>query len=233
MVKAILLDIEGTTTPIDFVHNTLFPYARARMAGFVQQNLNDLKFEIAQLEKEREADSEYTGEFKPDAANSVSDYLVFLIDNDRKSTPLKAIQGMIWQAGYASGDLVSTVYPDVADALKKWKEEKRTVAIYSSGSVLAQQMIFKYSDQGDLTRYIDRYFDTNTGHKRESESYRKIAEELALDASEIMFVSDVPEELDAAADAGMKTLLMIRSGETGNMPDHGHKAATSFDGQEL
>ncbi len=229
MTQAILLDIEGTTTPIDFVHNTLFPYARARVAGFLQQNIADLKFEVSQLEKEHDADSEYTGGFKPDAANSVSDYLVYLIDNDRKSTPLKAIQGMIWQAGYESGDLVSNVYEDVPPALKKWKEEERTVAIYSSGSVLAQQMIFKYSDQGDLTRFIDRYFDTNIGHKRESESYRKIAEELGLDPSEIMFVSDIPAELDAAVDAGFAVALSLRPDNPPLKETFSRKKITDFD----
>ena len=119
---------------------------------------------------------------------------------------------MIWQAGYASGDLVSTVYPDVAAAIKKWKDDGKIVAIYSSGSVLAQQMIFKYSDQGDLTRYIDRYFDTNTGHKREPESYRKIAEDLEISAENILFISDIVQELDAASASGMRTALSIRPG---------------------
>lgn len=228
MATAILLDVEGTTTPIDFVHNTLFPYAKARVAGFVQQNFSDLRFEISQLEKEYDADDGYTGGFKPDAPNSVSDYLRFLIDNDRKSTPLKAIQGMIWEAGYASGDLVSVVYPDVAAAFKKWNEEEKAIAIYSSGSVLAQQMIFKYSDQGDLTRFISQYFDTNVGHKREAESYRKIAEALALDPSEIIFVSDITAELDAAAESGMQAALSLRPGNA-EQPASPYRAISGFD----
>lgn len=228
MATAILLDVEGTTTPIDFVHNTLFPYAKARVAGFVQQNFSDLRFEISQLEKEYDADDGYTGGFKPDAPNSVSDYLRFLIDNDRKSTPLKAIQGMIWEAGYASGDLVSVVYPDVAAAFKKWNEEEKAIAIYSSGSVLAQQMIFKYSDQGDLTRFISQYFDTNVGHKSEAESYRKIAEALALDPSEIIFISDITAELDAAAETGMQAALSLRPGNA-EQPASPYRAISGFD----
>lgn len=229
MFQAILLDIEGTTTPIDFVHQTLFPYAKARVAGFFQQNFDSLKFEIGQLEKECDADLEYKSVFRADSPNSVADYLKFLIDNDRKSTTLKSIQGMIWEAGYASGELVSMVYPDVATAFKKWSEEDKVIAIYSSGSVLAQQMIFKYSDQGDLTRNIDRYFDTNIGHKREQTSYAKIAAELELEPAEILFVSDIPAELDAAANAGMQTALSIRPGNAEVDENAAQKFIKSFD----
>jgi enolase-phosphatase E1 len=229
-MKAILLDIEGTTTPIDFVHKTLFPYARARIAGFVQQNLDNLKFEISQLESENASDHEYKLELRPDSANSVADYLFYLIDNDRKSTPLKSIQGMIWQAGYLNGDLVSTVYDDVPKAFERWKSDGKTIAIYSSGSVLAQQLIFKYSDQGDLTRFIDRYFDTTTGAKLENESYAKIAAELKINPDEAVFFSDIPAELDAANSSGMQTRLVCRNG---NCPVSAHKAIVSFDAADL
>lgn len=229
MAQAILLDIEGTTTPIAFVHNTLFPFAKSRIAGYVQQNLSDLKFEIGQLAEECEADTDYKPELRIESANSVSDYMKFLIDSDRKSTPLKSIQGMIWRTGYESGDLVSVVYPDVAAAMIRWKEASKTIAIYSSGSVLAQQMIFKYSDQGDLTRYIDRYFDTTAGHKRERESYAKIAKELDLSTGEILFVSDIPEELDAAAQSGCQTALSVRDGNAPIETTHSHSAFLNFD----
>ncbi len=229
MAQAILLDIEGTTTPIAFVHNTLFPFAKSRIAGYVQQNLSDLKFEIGQLAEECEADTDYEPELRIESANSVSDYMKFLIDSDRKSTPLKSIQGMIWRTGYESGDLVSVVYPDVAAAMIRWKEASKTIAIYSSGSVLAQQMIFKYSDQGDLTRYIDRYFDTTAGHKRERESYEKIAKELDLSTGEILFVSDIPEELDAAAQSGCQTALSVRDGNAPIETTHSHSAFLNFD----
>lgn len=228
MAQAILLDIEGTTTPIDFVHKTLFPYARARMAGFVQQNFADLKFELSQFENEFANDGNYKNELRPESPNSVSDYLVYLIDNDRKSTPLKSIQGTIWQAGYENGDLVSTVYDDVPKAFERWKDDGKTIAIYSSGSVLAQQLIFKYSDHGDLTRFIDRYFDTNIGHKRGPESYSGIAAELEFEAADILFVSDIPAELDAAAVSGYQTALSVRDG---NEPqnDSIHNKVTVFD----
>lgn len=229
MPKAILLDIEGTTTPIDFVHKTLFPYARARMAGFVSDNFNDLKIEVAQLAEEHATEGDHNAEFRPDSANSVSEYLNFLIDNDRKSTPLKSIQGMIWQTGYESGDLVSNVYPDVPAAFKRWKDAGKTVAIYSSGSVLAQQLIFKHSDQGDLTRFIDNYFDTNVGHKREAESYRRIAEQLELQPDTILFVSDIPEELYAADEVGMRVLLSVRPGNAPVAQIDSLKPITSFD----
>lgn len=229
MIKAILLDIEGTTTPIDFVHNTLFPFAKARIAGFVQENIDGLKFELGLLAEERAADTGYTGELRIDSANSVADYLKHLIDRDRKSTPLKSIQGMIWQKGYESGDLVSPVFPDVAAAFKRWKEADTAIAIYSSGSILAQRLIFKHSDQGDLTHFIDNYFDTNTGAKRETDSYRKIAGELSSEAHEVLFVSDIPAELDAARTAGMQTALSLRKGNAEITEDHSHRAIQSFD----
>ncbi len=229
MIKAILLDIEGTTTPIDFVHKTLFPFAKARIAGFVQENFDDLKFELAQLSDENAADTEYRPELRIDSSNSVADYLKYLIDQDRKSTALKSIQGMIWQKGYESGDLVSPIFPDVPAAFKRWQGSGRSIAIYSSGSVLAQRLIFKYSEQGDLTQSIDSYFDTTTGLKREADSYRKIAEEMELEATEILFVSDIPLELDAARAAGMQTALSIRKGNTEITENTSHRAIQSFD----
>lgn len=229
MIKAILLDIEGTTTPIDFVHKTLFPFAKARIAGFVQENLAELKFEIGQLAAEHAADMEYSSELRIDSPNSVADYLKYLIDQDRKSAPLKTVQGMIWEKGYESGGLVSEIFADVPSAFKRWKEAGKSIAIYSSGSVLAQRLIFKYSDQGDLTHLIDRYFDTNTGHKREADSYRKIAEEMERESNEMLFVSDIPAELDAASTAGMQTALSIRAGNGEISEDHPHRSIQSFD----
>ena len=211
-MKAILLDIEGTTTPIDFVHETLFPYAKARVSGYVEDNFDQLRIELSELTAEHENDGDYSGEFRADSPNSIADYLKFLIDNDRKSTPLKSIQGMIWQRGYESGELHSAVFDDVPPALERWKADGKTIAIYSSGSVLAQMLLFKYTDHSDLTEFIDRYFDTNVGHKREPDSYRKIADELELEPAEVLFVSDVVAELDAAREAGTETALAIRKG---------------------
>jgi enolase-phosphatase E1 len=232
MTKAILLDIEGTTTPISFVHDTLFPYAKARIPGFILDNLNNLKFEIDQLVEEHTKDREYKGEFRPESANSVSDYLKYLIDQDRKSTPLKSIQGMIWQSGYESGDMVSPVFDDVPPALKKWKAAEKVVAIYSSGSVLAQQLLFRYTDHGDLTPFISNYFDTNSGAKRDQHSYVSISNELGLQPADVHFVSDIPAELDAARAVGLQTSLSVRPGNTPLKGDPVHNIVTTFDGLE-
>lgn len=211
-MKAVLLDIEGTTSPIDFVHNTLFPYSRARVAGYVQEHFSELRYEMTLLAVEADQDMDYTGTFKSDSANSAADYLKFLIDNDRKSTPLKSIQGKIWEAGYQSGELVSKLYKDVSFAFRRWKEDSILIAIYSSGSIIAQQMLFKYSDQGDMASFITAFFDTETGNKLDKDSYIKIASELNLDASDMVFISDISAELDAASAAGMTSVLSIRPG---------------------
>lgn len=232
MTKAILLDIEGTTTPISFVHETLFPYAKARIAGFVQNNLGELKFEIDQLVEEREKDTDYKSELRPDSANSVSDYLKYLIDQDRKSTPLKSIQGMIWQSGYEAGEIVSPAFDDVPPALKKWKAADKSIAIYSSGSILAQQLLFRYTDHGDLTPFISNYFDTNTGTKRDQQSYTAITGELNVQPAEVHFISDVVAELDAARAAGLQTSLSIRPGNAPLEDDCVHEIITTFDGME-
>lgn len=213
MIKAILLDIEGTTTPIDFVHKTLFPFAAERIGAFVAENFDAIEAEIAQLKNEYRKDFTeqiYGRDFRADAPESVTNYLKFLIEVDRKSTALKSIQGKIWQKGYESGELKSVMFEDVPAAFERWKSEGKTIAIYSSGSRLAQKLIFKYSNFGDLSGFISHYFDTNTGHKREAESYVKIAHTLNHPPKRVAFVSDISAELDAARNAGMKTSLVIR-----------------------
>lgn len=214
MTQAILLDIEGTTTPIDFVHRTLFPFAKQHISQFVVENFDTLTAEIAQLSLEHSTDSSYTLPLKSDDPDSASEYLKHLIDSDRKSTPLKSIQGKIWQAGYESGELRSVVFEDVPKAFERWTAQGKTIAIFSSGSVLAQKLIFRYSDHGDLSQYISAYFDTTTGPKREAESYRKIVAKLGSSPNEMLFVSDILEELEAAKEAGLGTVLSIRNGNT-------------------
>ncbi len=231
-MKVILLDIEGTTTPIDFVHKTLFPFAKEKIGGFVAENFDEIKSEIAQLKTEYKNDfSEqiYGRDFREDAPETVAEYLKFLIEIDRKSTPLKSIQGKIWQKGYESGELESVVFADVPRAFEKWKAEEKQIAVYSSGSVLAQKLIFKYSNFGDLTGFISGYFDTHTGHKRETESYVKIAHALNHPPKRIAFVSDVTAELDAAKTAGCETFLSIREGNAQVEDQRKHKAIHSFD----
>lgn len=231
-MKAILLDIEGTTTPIDFVHKTLFPFAKAKIGEFVAANFDEISTEIEQLKAEHRKDFTeqlYGRDFREDSPESVANYLKFLVDVDRKSTPLKSLQGKIWQAGYESGELTSEMFPDVSRAFDRWKEQGKTIAIFSSGSILAQKLIFKYSNSGDLSGYIADYFDTNTGAKKETESYQAIAEKLGFEANEMLFVSDILAELDAARNAGMQTALSVREGNGQIREDFTHQSVNSFD----
>jgi len=227
-MKAILLDIEGTTTPIDFVHKVLFPYAKERVGTYVQMHFGTLFGEIVQLVDESSHDETYTIPVDPTEPGSVSAYLEHLINVDRKSTPLKSIQGSIWKEGYESGDLKSIVYDDVAPAFERWSAEGKTIAIYSSGSVLAQKLLFGYTDHGDLTPFISANFDTNIGHKREAESYRKIAETLSIDSKDLMFLSDIPEELDAASEAGYQIRLVVRPGNAEHHAAERFASITTF-----
>jgi len=216
MTKVILLDIEGTTTPIDFVHKTLFPFAKERLGNYIEKHFGELSKEIAELVDESSHDETYTVPVDPTEPGSVAAYLEHLIEVDRKSTPLKAIQGMIWKDGYEAGELKSVVYDDVPAAFKRWTMEGKTIAIYSSGSVLAQRLLFGHTSHGDLTSFISDHFDTNIGHKRESDSYRKIAAELGHAPGRILFLSDISEELEAAADAGCAARMVVRkSSDTG------------------
>lgn len=231
-IKAVLLDIEGTTTPIDFVHKTLFPFARERMLEFVRENFGRIQDEIASLHAEHardRANGETPPPFDETSAESVTEYLHYLIDQDRKSTALKVLQGQIWQAGYESGELLGEVFDDVPNAFQRWKAKGKTIAIFSSGSVLAQKLIFGYSEAGDLTRYISAYFDTTTGAKREAESYGKIADSLGFKPQEILFISDVIVELDAAQRAGMETRLSVRPNNPPIEQPTAHLIIQSFD----
>ncbi len=220
-IRGILLDIEGTTTPIAFVHDVLFSYARSEARNYLEKHFcsAELAKDIALLRKDHSADLKLNHQPPPlveaprDAQiNSIVAYFDWLIDRDRKSTALKLLQGKIWEQGYLKGTLKAQVFPDVAPALERWHHDGLTVAIFSSGSALAQQLLFAHTGAGDLTRYIDRYFDTTVGPKTEAVSYREIAVVLGLLASEVLFISDVVNELDAANDAGMQTLLCIRPG---------------------
>lgn len=231
-MKAILLDIEGTTTPIDFVHKTLFPYAAANIDTFVTENFDSIRAEIAQLQTEYKKDfSEqlYGRDFRVSDPQSVANYLHFLIETDRKSTPLKSLQGQIWERGYASGELQSEMFADVPPAFERWKQQGKTIAIYSSGSILAQKLIFRYSNRGDLSSYISAYFDTNTGPKRETESYVKIAAALNHPPKRIGFFSDITAELNAARTAGMQTTLLARPGNESVSDAENHRRIESFD----
>ena len=205
-VSCILLDIEGTTTPISFVHEVLFSYARDHVREFLAANIDsdEVRADIALLRKE---DPTLLSDIE-----SVATYVEWLIAQDRKSTGLKSLQGKIWQQGYLDGSLKSQVFPDVAPAMKRWHGAGLKISIFSSGSVLAQKLLFAYTEAGDLTKYISDYFDTNVGKKGEAQSYRNIAIAMDLLPNRIVFISDVVGELEAASEAGMKVLLSIRPG---------------------
>ena len=233
----VLLDIEGTTTPIDFVYKTLFPFARARVKDYLSRNWDAPEAQscLAQLRAERSADASQglnppaiESESASERIESAVVYVHWLMDRDRKSTPLKAIQGRIWQEGYQAGELLSEVFDDVPPAFARWRRQNKLICIYSSGSALAQKLLFAHTIAGDLSGYIYRYFDTTIGHKIEADSYRRIAEELRLAPSEVLFISDVITELDAARAAGMKTILATRPGNRPVESPVNHPAVDSF-----
>ena len=232
-IKTILLDIEGTSTPIDFVHKTLFPYARKQMHDFLTGNFKKIQTEIRQLKNEHAkdiAEEKYAGSFDENFIPEILAYTNFLIDNDRKSRPLKSLQGKIWQKGYESGELRSEVYEDVPRAFRRWASQGKTIAIFSSGSVLAQKLLFANTNYGDLTKYISAYFDTGVGGKKEAESYLKIASTKSFPQVEnFLFISDIEEELDAANEAGMQTILSIRPGNAPLSSETKHQIIHSFD----
>ena len=198
--RAFLLDVEGTTTPIAFVSQTLFPYARAHLAAFLAG-------------EGREGD--------------LARYLA-LMDEDSKAPELKALQGRIWEQGYRDGSLIGQVFDDVPRAFARWHAAGVPVGIFSSGSVLAQQWLFRRSSAGDLTPFLRWYFDTAVGGKKDFASYARIADTIALPAGGITFVSDVIGELDAARAAGMETILTERPGSA-PQPPHDHRTIRSFD----
>lgn len=205
MIRAIVTDIEGTTSSLSFVQEVLFPYAHARMAAFVREHRQDP--EVAGLLAEACA---VAGGGLSDA--ELIAQLRHWVEIDRKVTPLKALQGLIWAEGYRRGDFQGHIYPDAASRLREWHAAGIALYIYSSGSVLAQKLLFGHSEAGDLTPLFAGYFDTAVGHKREVASYRAIAERIAVPPVEILFLSDVGEELDAACAAGMQTVWLVREG---------------------
>jgi enolase-phosphatase E1 len=228
--RAFLLDIEGTTTPISFVFDVLFPYARLHLNEFLAHNSDshEMLSDLIMLREEHAKD--ISNGLQPPALNEKRgiDYLYWLMDRNSKSTALKSIQGKIWKEGYASGQLKATVFADVAPALERWHRSGINVSIFSSGSVLAQQLLFSHTEAGDLTKFIRNYFDTRVGAKAESASYQQIARALSLATDQIHFVSDVPAELDAAGDAGMKTSLCIRPGNAVQEPSTRHHTICSL-----
>lgn len=232
-IRGVVLDIEGTTTPIAFVHDVLFSYARTHVKNYLTKHPNseDVRKDIEVLREEHANDLRSGNQPPPLTAEieSVVNYVNWLIDLDRKSTGLKSLQGKIWHEGYADGSLRSQVFPDVAPALARWRTKGLTISIFSSGSVLAQQLLFAHTEAGDLTPFISNYFDTSVGKKGEPESYQRIADAIGFAPNELLFISDVVTELAAANEAGMKTVLSIRPGNQPQEHAEQYRAIESFD----
>lgn len=218
-VDAVVMDIEGTTTSIDFVTKVLYPYARERLPNFVRQHRNDPEV-AAILDEAREVGGVWNDE-------AVVARLCGWMQADRKVTPLKSLQGLIWEEGYRSGELVSHLYRDVAPALRDWHDRGIRLYIYSSGSAHAQQLIYGHTIDGDLTPLLSGYFDTRVGAKRETGSYERIAEIIGIPPPRLLFLSDMRAELDAARQAGYQTVWLVRDG----LPSlaAAHRRATRFD----
>lgn len=204
-IRAILTDIEGTTSSISFVKDVLFPYARERLPAFVVTHADTPEVQHWLQEAAREEGLVSASE------QEIIELLIRWIDNDRKSTALKALQGMIWADGYRDIDFRAHIYEDAARRLREWKAAGLLLYVYSSGSVPAQKLLFGHTEAGDLGHLFSAYFDTQIGHKRESASYLHIVEVIGLPSNEILFLSDIAEELDAARAAGMKTILLARA----------------------
>jgi enolase-phosphatase E1 len=216
---ALILDIEGTTTPVEFVYDVLFPYARAHVKEYLEQEwasqgchaaVGLLRDEHAQDAARHDTAPRWIEEPAAAQIESAAAYVAWLMDRDRKSQGLKVLQGEIWRRGYSSGDVRGLVFPDVPPALERWRARGCEVYIYSSGSVLSQRLLFQTTPSGDLTRFLSGYFDLGVGPKTSPDSYRRIAETLGAAAAHLLFISDVVAELDAARAAGFRTLLCVR-----------------------
>lgn len=219
MIRVILTDIEGTTSSITFVHDVLFPYAAEHMAAFVQEQADE-----PAVREQLDAVARETGTDAGDL-EALARVLQGWIDEDRKATPLKALQGMIWEKGYRDGDFKGHVYDDAADKLREWHDRGLRLFVYSSGSVQAQKLIYGFSRCGDLTPFFSGYFDTRIGAKREAAAYRAILHELGVEPETVLFLSDVTAELDAASEAGMETVLLVRDGDA---PETDYRVARDF-----
>lgn len=210
MIRFILLDIEGTTTDINFVHKVLFPYSAERLAGFVAQHAEEPQVQEALQLVQATVQAEENRNI--DQAGAIETLLQWIRD-DRKHTALKQLQGLIWKTGFEQGDYQGHVYSDVPVALENWKRSGLGLGIYSSGSVQAQQLLFAHSVSGDLTPYFSHYFDTKVGGKKESQSYENIAAQLQLPPADILFLSDISAELEAAAAVGMQVTQLVRDAQ--------------------
>lgn len=221
MTRAIVTDIEGTTSSLSFVKDVLFPYARAHLAAFVREHRDSPP--VARLLDDARAAA---GDPGLDLEAVVAQLLRWS-DEDRKVTPLKALQGLIWEAGYRDGAFHGHVYPDAVAALRRWHGQGLDLYVYSSGSVHAQKLLFGHTEYGDLTALFRGYFDTNIGAKVGADAYRRIAAAIGVPTGEVLFLSDVSQELDAARAAGMRTVWLVRDGALD--PQAAHPQVRDFD----
>lgn len=232
--RGILLDIEGTTSSISFVYDVMFPFVRNNVASFLANSWGDeeVKKCLPLLAEDLGKGSveQWLGEGSAaDQQTAVVDGIIGLMDADVKATGLKKLQGLIWKSGFQSGEMVAHLFDEVADCIRQWHEAGIDVRIYSSGSIQAQKLFFGHTIAGDLLDCFQGHYDTTTGAKQDAESYTKIAAEFSCSASEIIFVSDVVAELEAAKAAGLQTVLSIRPGNKPVDEGHGFDSVTGFD----
>ena len=223
-IRAVLTDIEGTTSSLSFVKDVLFPYARTHLGDFVRAHAH--KADIASLLDDVRSEAGRSLDL-----HGVIRQLEQWIDEDRKMTPLKALQGLLWECGYKKGDFRGHVYADAQARLAQWQQAGLGLYVYSSGSIHAQKLLFGYTEFGDLNSLFSGYFDTTTGAKADAESYRRITEQIGLPAEQILFLSDIEAELDAARQAGLATCWLVRDGAPD--PAAGHQQVADFSAIEL
>lgn len=232
-VRGILLDIEGTTSSIRFVYDVMFPFVRENVASFLASQWNDQPVQaclpLLAADLEKESVEVWLGDRTPEEQQSeVVRGVIGLMDDDVKATGLKQLQGLIWKNGFHNGQMVAHLYDDVAVSIGQWKQQGIDVRVYSSGSIQAQKLFFGHTVAGNLLDLFSGHYDTTTGPKKEAESYRIIAADFACEAGEILFVSDVVAELDAAKEAGLQTVLSIRPGNHPVDGDHGFSWVSTF-----
>ncbi len=236
--RGILLDIEGTTSSIDFVYDVMFPYVRRELDSFLDANWNTTDVIAAcdriAVDAGHASLEAWAGKNKSDdeLRQLVRKEVIRQMDEDVKATGLKQLQGLIWKAGFGSGEMKAHLYEDVKPAIEKWYKAGIEIRIFSSGSVAAQKLFFAHTIKGNLLNFFSGHYDTTTGSKKEADSYRQIAQEFKCKTSDILFISDIVEELDAAREAGMETALSVRP-ENKPQPETDHPKVSSFDEVKL
>ncbi len=229
----ILLDIEGTTSSVAYVFDVMFPYARKRLRNYLDDHWDCEELQAALEQVAVDAGSQSMTDFcqsqqADECRSKMIEHLETLMDADAKTTGLKELQGILWRSGFASGALKSHLFDDVPPALTKWREAGRDIRIYSSGSVAAQKLFFAHTTAGDLLPAFSGHYDTRIGPKREKTSYDHIAADWNAQPDDILFLSDITAELDAARQAGFHTGLLRRPGNAMPPDGHGHPEIESF-----